>query len=213
MGGTQLGDAIAPVLQGSPKLERLNLYGTKCTNTILTYVANLEALERLHIWGSRITDDFAVEFASAHPEIRITGLSSVVREPIPEVVVKPEPVAEVQPDPVQPEAPKDDPELASEEVNFLTKIKPIFEARCVSCHGPKKKKGQLRLEPIAEAFPEDEEDWWTILPGDPAGSLLVERIKLSEDDDGVMPPRGELLTKEEISLIEQWIAQGAKHSN
>ena len=213
LGGTQLGDAIAPVLQGSPKLERLNLYGTKCTNTILTYVANLEALERLHIWGSRITDDFAVEFASAHPEIRITGLSSVVREPIPEVVVKPEPVAEVQPDPVQPEAPKDDPELASEEVNFLTKIKPIFEARCVSCHGPKKKKGQLRLEPIAEAFPEDEEDWWTILPGDPAGSLLVERIKLSEDDDGVMPPRGELLTKEEISLIEQWIAQGAKHSN
>ena len=213
LGGTQLGDAIAPVLQGSPKLERLNLYGTKCTNTILTYVANLEALERLHIWESRITDDFAVVFASTHPEIRITGLSSVVREPIPEVVVKPEPVAEVQPDPVQPEAPKDDPELASEEVNFLTKIKPIFEARCVSCHGPKKKKGQLRLEPIAEAFPEDEEDWWTILPGDPAGSLLVERIKLSEDDDGVMPPRGELLTKEEISLIEQWIAQGAKHSN
>ena len=213
LGGTQLGDAIAPVLQGSPKLERLNLYGTKCTNTILTYVANLEALERLHIWGSRITEDFAVGFASAHPEIRITGLSSVVREPIPEVVVKPEPVAEVQPDPVQPEAPKDDPELASEEVNFLAKIKPIFEARCVSCHGPKKKKGQLRLEPIAEAFPEDEEDWWTILPGDPAGSLLVERIKLSEDDDGVMPPRGELLTKEEISLIEQWIAQGAKHSN
>ena len=213
LGGTQLGDGIAPVLQGSPKLERLNLYGTKCTNTILTYVANLEALERLHIWGSRITDDFAVVFASTHPEIRITGLSSVVREPIPEVVVKPEPVAEVQPDPVQPEAPKDDPELASEEVNFLTKIKPIFEARCVSCHGPKKKKGQLRLEPIAEAFPEDEEDWWTILPGDPAGSLLVERIKLSEDDDGVMPPRGQLLTKEEISLIEQWIAQGAKHSN
>ena len=137
----------------------------------------------------------------------------MVREPIPEVVVKPEPVAEVQPEAVLPEAPEADSELASEEVNFLTKIKPIFEARCVSCHGPKKKKGGLRLAPIAEAFPEGDEDWWTILPGDPAGSLLVERIKLSEDDDGVMPPRGELLSKEEISLIEQWIAQGAKHSN
>ena len=41
-------------------------------------------------------------------------------------------------------------------------------------------------------------------PGDPAGSLLVERIKLSEDDDGVMPPRGERLTEEEILIIEQW---------
>ena len=73
---------------------------------------------------------------------------------------------------------------------------------------PKKKKGGLRLAPIAEAFPEGDEDWWTILPGDPAGSLLVERIKLSEDDDGAMPPRGERLTKEEILIIEQWIAQG-----
>ena len=212
LGGTQLND-ISRVLQGSPKLERLNLYGTQCTNTILTYVANLKSLKRLHIWGSRITDNYAATFASTHPEIRITGLPPVVREPIPEVVVKPEPVAEVQPETVLPEAPGADSELASEEVNFLTKIKPIFEARCVSCHGPKKKKGGLRLAPIAEAFPEGDEDWWTILPGDPAGSLLVERIKLSEDDDGAMPPRGERLTKEEILIIEQWIAQGAKHSS
>ena len=212
LGGTQLGD-ISRVLQGSPKLERLNLYGTRCTNKILTYVANLESLERLHIWGSRITDDFAAAFASTHPEIRITGLPLVVRKPIPEVMVKPEPLEEFQPEPFQPETTKDDPKLASEEVNFLTKIKPIFEARCVSCHGSKKKKGGLRLDPIADAFPEGDEDWWTILPGDPAGSLLIERIKLSEDDDGVMPPRGELLSKEEISIIEQWIAQGAKHSN
>ena len=97
-------------------------------------------------------------------------------------------------------------------MEFLSQIKPIFEARCVSCHGPKKKKGGLRLDPITAAFPEGEEDWWTILPGDSAGSLLVERINLSEDDDGVMPPRGDLLTDEEITLIEQWIQQGAKHS-
>ncbi|MEL6742893.1 MAG: c-type cytochrome domain-containing protein, partial [Planctomycetota bacterium] len=155
----------------------------------------------------------AVAKAIANPELRVTGLPPVVREPIPEVVVDPESIAEVQSELNQPTTSEVDSEPASEEVHFLTKIKPILEARCVSCHGPKKKKGGLRLEPIAEAFLEGEEDWWTILPGDPAGSLLVERIKLTADDDGVMPPRGELLTKEEISLIEQWIARGAKHTN
>ena len=213
LGGTQLGDAIAPVLKQSPKLTRLNLYGTKCSEALLPTLSNLESLERLHIWGSKISGDSAIAFATANPELRVTGLPPVVREPIPEVVVDPESIAEVQPELNQSTTSEVDSEPASEEVHFLTKIKPILEARCVSCHGPKKKKGGLRLEPIAEAFPEDEKDWWTILPGDPAGSLLVERIKLTADDDGVMPPRGELLTKEEISLIEQWIARGAKHTN
>ena len=213
LGGTQLGDAIAPVLKQSPKLTRLNLYGTKCSEALLPTLSNLESLERLHIWGSKISGDSAIAFATANPELRVTGLPPVVREPIPEVVVDPESIAELQPELNQPTTSEVDSEPASEEVHFLTKIKPILEARCVSCHGPKKKKGGLRLEPIAEAFLEGEEDWWTILPGDPAGSLLVERIKLTADDDGVMPPRGELLTKEEISLIEQWIARGAKHTN
>ena len=213
LGGTQLGDAIAPVLKQSPKLTRLNLYGTKCSEALLPTLSNLESLERLHIWGSKISGDSAIAFATANPELRVTGLPPVVREPIPEVVVDPESIAEVQPGLNQSTTSEVDSEPASEEVHFLTKVKPILEARCVSCHGPKKKKGGLRLEPIAEAFPEGEEDWWTILPGDPAGSLLVERIKLTADDDGVMPPRGELLTKEEISLIEQWIARGAKHTN
>ncbi|MEC8065054.1 MAG: c-type cytochrome domain-containing protein [Planctomycetota bacterium] len=213
LGGTQLGDAIAPVLKQSPKLTRLNLYGTKCSEALLPTLSNLESLERLHIWGSKISGDSAIAFATANPELRVTGLPPMIREPIPEVVVDPESIAEVQPELNQPTTSEVDSEPASEEVHFLTKIRPILEARCVSCHGPKKKKGGLRLEPIAEAFPEGEEDWWTILPGDPAGSLLVERIKLTADDDGVMPPRGELLTKEEISLIEQWIARGAKHTN
>ena len=213
LGGTQLGDAIAPVLKQSPKLTRLNLYGTKCSEALLPTLSNLESLERLHIWGSKISGDSAIAFATANPELRVTGLPPVVREPIPEVVVDPESIAELQPELNKPTTSEVDSEPASEEVHFLTKIKPILEARCVSCHGPKKKKGGLRLEPIAEAFLEGQEDWWTILPGDPAGSLLVERIKLTADDDGVMPPRGELLTKEEISLIEQWIARGAKHTN
>ena len=38
------------------------------------------------------------------------------------------------------------------------------------------------------------------------GQLVGRKDQLSEDDDGAMPPRGERLTKEEILIIEQWIA-------
>ncbi|MDP7401328.1 MAG: c-type cytochrome domain-containing protein, partial [Phycisphaerales bacterium] len=131
LGGTQLGDAIAPVLKQSPKLTRLNLYGTKCSEALLPTLSNLESLERLHIWGSKISGDSAIAFATANPELRVTGLPPVVREPIPEVVVDPESIAEVQPELNQPTTSEVDSEPASEEVHFLTKIRPILEARCV----------------------------------------------------------------------------------
>ena len=208
LGGTQLGNAIAPVVQKSPKLSRLNLYGTRCTDDLFVTLSKLKKLERLHIWGSGMTNEAALAFALDRPSLRITGVTQPLPEPVPEVLI-----AEDTNSVEESSVPAEEPAVVEvDAVDFASHIKPIFEARCVSCHGPKKKKGGLRLEPIAAAFPEGEEDWWTILPGDAMGSLLMERIKLSDDDDGVMPPRGDLLTKEEIMLIEKWIAQGAKHS-
>ena len=171
----------------------------------------------MHQYNSDLRGEFEIVEAAAYlgiasqtgmrPPLRqrtqrsVSLVFPVVREPIPEVVVKPEPVAEVQPVTVLPETPKANSELASEEVNFSPRSNPSLK-HGMSLATAQKKKVDSGL-PIAEAFPEGDEDWWTILPGDPAGSLLVERIKLSEDDDGAMPPRGERLTKEEILIIEQ----------
>ena len=77
----------------------------------------------------------------------------------------------------------------------------------------RKEKGGLRLETIAEAFREGEVDRRTILPGEPAGILLVKRIKVSDNDDDVIPPWDELLTKENISIVHLWIARGANYTN
>ena len=49
-----------------------------------------------------------------------------------------------------------------------------------------------------------------VVVGKPAESYLVKLIKMTEDDDDVMPPKGGTLTPEEIALIEQWITEGAK---
>ena len=47
-------------------------------------------------------------------------------------------------------APQDPPAPAAPD--FVRDVRPLLEARCCSCHGPKKTKGQLRLDVRAAAF-------------------------------------------------------------
>jgi uncharacterized membrane protein/mono/diheme cytochrome c family protein len=90
---------------------------------------------------------------------------------------------------------------------FHDRIEPLLEAHCASCHGPTKRKGGLRLVPIAAAFPEDR-DTWAILPGDPDASELLIRVMLPPDDPDAMPPE-KPLRPEEIEALRDWIAAGA----
>ena len=45
-------------------------------------------------------------------------------------------------------------------VDFVRDILPLFTSRCISCHGPEKQKGQLRLDSRTSAFRDD-----LIIPG------------------------------------------------
>ncbi|MFH0946360.1 MAG: c-type cytochrome domain-containing protein [Planctomycetota bacterium] len=121
------------------------------------------------------------------------GYLTEMFEPPPEVAVK-EPQGEVD----------DATRLHTE------KIQPIFEANCIKCHGPKKKKGNLRLDELPRVFEGDPSDW-VIVPGDAKGSLLVQRISLEEWDPDHMPQDEESLPAEEIDLIRRWIDAGARY--
>ncbi len=94
-------------------------------------------------------------------------------------------------------------------VSFQRDVLPIFEARCIECHGPDKVKGSLRMDTVAHLFDGDPE-WWTVIPGKPDESLIVERIELPADDPDAMPPKGDRLTPAEIAVIRDWIAEGAE---
>src|SRR5262249_13034737 len=48
-----------------------------------------------------------------------------------------------------------------------------------------------------------------IVPGKPDESELLKRVTLPKGADGVMPARGDLLSKEQIARLREWIAQGA----
>lgn len=94
-------------------------------------------------------------------------------------------------------------------VDFATQIRPIFAEACYKCHGPEKDKADLTMHTRA-ALEKGGETGDTLVAGKPDASELFVRISLPADDDDIMPPKGDPLTKDQIALVKQWIAEGAK---
>ena len=96
-------------------------------------------------------------------------------------------------------------------VDFVQEIAPIFANHCVKCHGPKKHKGDLRLDARYFVFEDRDADEQVIVPGDAQASELFWRISLPPNDEDAMPPegKGEPLLPAQRALIEQWINEGA----
>ena len=101
------------------------------------------------------------------------------------------------------------PPAATRPVDFAREVQPLFARHCYSCHGPEKQKGQLRLDRKADALKGGDSHAPDILPGKSAESPLI-RFVAGVDKDMVMPPKGERLSAEQISLLRAWIDQGAK---
>ena len=93
---------------------------------------------------------------------------------------------------------------------FEAKVLPIFEAKCVSCHGEEKMKGKLKLNNILGIMRRYDK---IITPGHAMDSELY-YLLVTDDKEEIMPPEGnEAMTKEEIKIIEDWINAGASFSD
>lgn len=87
-------------------------------------------------------------------------------------------------------------------------IQPILNNNCVSCHNPKKEKGELLLH-SEEGILKGGESGSVIVTADAVASELFMRMNLPMEDDDHMPPEGKTQpTKEEIKLIGTWIDAG-----
>ncbi len=93
-------------------------------------------------------------------------------------------------------------------VDFSTQIQPILQSHCIECHGPKKQKGELRLDG-KEFIVAGGHTGNAILADRPDASELFLRIT-SDDPKYRMPAKGSLLNTEQIQLIRRWLEQGAK---
>lgn len=98
------------------------------------------------------------------------------------------------------------PAWAAEPVDYALHIKPLLKERCYACHGALKQQGKLRLD-TAKSIAAGGKNGPAIKPGTVTESRLIERIT---DVDNRMPPEGPPLKSEQIALLKQWIADGAK---
>lgn len=102
-----------------------------------------------------------------------------------------------------------EPVLAAPGSVYAVQIQPIFNAKCVSCHGVSKVKGKLRLDSY-DRLMRGGQDGASVNPGNAAKSLLFHRITLPAGDKKYMPSDGKpALTAGEILLIKAWIDEGA----
>lgn len=89
---------------------------------------------------------------------------------------------------------------------FEKRIRPVLVARCYECHGPEKVQGGLRLD-SRQGWETGGDSGPTIMPGEPAESLLVQALR--HDPNFVeMPPDGQL-AEAVIRDFERWISDGA----
>ncbi|MGJ8678532.1 MAG: c-type cytochrome domain-containing protein [Akkermansiaceae bacterium] len=95
---------------------------------------------------------------------------------------------------------------------FTSIIQPILADKCVSCHGPKKQKSDLRMDSYA-ALIKGGEYVSCLVPGDVEKSMMIAYLHLPLDDELRMPPEGKpQMTDEEIKLLEWWVKTGASET-
>ena len=93
-------------------------------------------------------------------------------------------------------------------IDFNTEVKPILNKKCIACHGGVKQAGGFSLLFPEEALGKTKSGKPAIIPGDAAHSEFIIRLT-HKDLDSRMPKKGEPLTKKEISILTDWINQGA----
>ena len=93
------------------------------------------------------------------------------------------------------------------QVDYDDEIQPIFNASCTSCHGGQSGVSLTSYEATMNSVG-DQYEKAIVIPGDADGSPLVDKIEPAPQFGSRMP-QGGALSDEQISLIRQWITEGA----
>ncbi len=96
-----------------------------------------------------------------------------------------------------------------EKIDYNAQVKPLFNKKCISCHGGVKAKSGFSLLFREDAMKPAKSGKYPIVPGKPGQSEMIRRITETDEEER-MPYKHEPLTKEEIAILKKWIKQGAE---
>jgi uncharacterized membrane protein/mono/diheme cytochrome c family protein len=210
--------------------QTMGIIGT--AGVLLALIIRLAAMSRsspelLHAYRALFFLSFGIMSLGAHFGANMSHGSKFLTEHAPEPIkgpmtamekwmlsfVEPPKAGETETKAVEQPATSTPAPTAGEKLVFANLIQPIFAAKCNSCHGEEKQKGDLRLDTyefMMRGGSESAEKKNNIAPGKAADSLTYQLVTSAEDDDMHMPPEGkDQLSKEEIAILKWWIEQGA----
>lgn len=98
--------------------------------------------------------------------------------------------------------------IPGHKVDYITEVKPIFNKKCITCHGGVKQQSGFSLLFRSDALAINKSGRAAIIPGDPAHSEMIRRLTLKDPEER-MPYKHPPLTDDEISTLKKWIKQGA----
>jgi hypothetical protein len=94
--------------------------------------------------------------------------------------------------------------FSQEKVSYDDHIFPIFQQACLNCHNPDKTKGGLDLSSYSATL-KGSSGGKIVEAGELASSLIA---VVEHSAEPVMPPEGDKLAANQISLLKQWIEGG-----
>ena len=98
--------------------------------------------------------------------------------------------------------------LSAKEIDFERDIAPILEERCWFCHGEDEQESNLRLDFRHRMLKGGDSGLSAVVPGRPEKSYLIEVVS-HDDAEMRMPPDEEKIPAKEMTLLTEWIKQGA----
>jgi len=92
--------------------------------------------------------------------------------------------------------------------SYSNNIQPIFDQKCISCHGPTRAENGLRLDSY-EGVMKGTQYGPVVIPGSPTTSALESVVIGTASPTIRMPHGGQRLTEQEVQNITLWIQAGA----
>lgn len=109
-------------------------------------------------------------------------------------------------------AQKDSVKSAKAPISFSKDVKPVLAKKCLDCHSTEDENSNRFYVDSYDLLMKESKHGVNIVPGKGEESQLIKKMRGTASFGARMPKRGKLVPDSVITIISQWIDQGAKNN-